>query len=312
MIVIMFSYLLVFITRFILWWGVFIVFTIIALIKIKFYLSPSYSIVIYYFVQEIRGVFFMFGFSVVFQLMLVVLKGGFAPLHNWLNSIIKGLKGLIFIWLITWQKLPYFLVLFQLILWSFVIIFIIGRIFSLLQSFFVKSFKGVLFILFTSRRNNLLVFSFFSPHHIIFVLPFYVYLLYTIVGVVNIRGIMFMGLESIFILISIPGSIPFNIKMLIIIFLSQTGRVFFIVFIIMLLLNILVRINVMFNFNYKFRVLNKHYVFIFFGLNFILYLCSGSEIITSQWYRGNAFGPLLGPVSAILHTCLSSRWSFRV
>jgi len=72
-----------------------------------------------------------------------------------------------------------------------------------------------------------------------------------------------IGLESNFVIIRIPGSLPFYMKMLLIGELSPNGGLFLFIFMSSLLLNSIITINNILNINYK-VMKNKGFMFLIF------------------------------------------------
>jgi hypothetical protein len=95
------SWVMILIIRYIVWWGCFIAVTIVGLIKLKFYNNPVYTMAVYFFVQEISGVFFVLRFSTSTQIIIIIFKGGFAPFHFWITSVVSIRKGQAFLWILT-------------------------------------------------------------------------------------------------------------------------------------------------------------------------------------------------------------------
>lgn len=257
------SWIIMLIIRYVLWWGCFIIITIIGLIKFKYYNNPAYTIILYFFVQEIGGVVFILSYSTIRQMIIIILKGGFSPFHFWLVPVISIRKGQAFLWILTWQKMPYVFIIINFLSWSLIIIILLRIVFPLVQGIFVRRFKIVLFYLISSSGRRALIYGYYSPLSIILTIPLYMHLMYRIMGMVGTFGNIYLGLESVFVLIRIPGRLPFYFKIGIMGCLVEGGGLMLLVVLVIFVLNITITINVIVNFNYKFSPANKHFIFLF-------------------------------------------------
>ena len=118
--------------------------TLIYMLLCKYYLRYS-RIINYFIIQEVVGLLFLFfSFSVV-QLFLLFLKVGVAPFHFWLFSVLWGVYDYSFLWFLTFQKLPFIMVFFNLSVSSVIFSLLLGLFLCYLQIFLVKSFiiKGL-------------------------------------------------------------------------------------------------------------------------------------------------------------------------
>lgn len=143
------------------------------------------------------------------------------------------------------------------------LVILLGISVPLIQGVFVRRFKIVLFYLLSSSGGRPLVYGYYSPILILLIIPFYIHLICRIMGVVSNYGGMYLGLESVFVIISIPGSLPFFFKIGMMRCLVRGGGFFLVVILALFVLNITITINVMVNFNYKFSPGNKHFIFLF-------------------------------------------------
>jgi len=225
----LFSYVILFIRNYVFWWGLFILYTIVALIKLKLYSSPSYVLALYFFIQEAIGVLFIIRISFKIQFLAILLKGGFSPFHGWLGMVFNQGNGSAVIWLLTWQKLPYYFSISLFLTWYTILFILLLRILPLIQCILNMSSKVILFLVLTSSSNVFIILFYFFFNFCLLITPFYLYILYSIFGIYG-RKMIRIGLESNFVIIRIPGSLPFYMKMLLIGELSPNGGLFFIYF----------------------------------------------------------------------------------
>jgi len=124
------------------------------------------------------------------------------------------------------------------------------------------SSKVILFLVLTSSSNVFIMLFYFFFNFCLLITPFYLYILYNVFGIYG-RKMIRIGLESNFVIIRIPGSLPFYIKMLLIGELSPNGGLFLFIFMSSLLLNSIITINNILNINYK-VMKNKGFMFLIF------------------------------------------------
>lgn len=122
-----------------------------------------------------------------------------------------------------------------------------------------------------SRGNNLLVYSYFNFSHFLIILPIYLFIINNMVGMVRLHGNIYIGVEVIYILMGMPGSIPFIIKLIILTGFIERG-LFFFLFIITMVFNLTVSLNILLNINRKFRMINKRFIFIIISLCLVVFL----------------------------------------
>lgn len=90
----------------------FVVFRMLGVIKIKQARTPNLGIAVYVVIQEVCGALFIYGFSEEMQLLLLLMKGGFAPFYFWVPMVVNNSYGSGgYSWMVSWQKYPYFLIL---------------------------------------------------------------------------------------------------------------------------------------------------------------------------------------------------------
>lgn len=267
---IIFSYTILLVNNFVVWWALLIMCTMLGIMKLKVHGSSVYSMAYYYFIQEIVGILFILGLHYTYQYVLLLVKGGFSPFHYWIFFIVKFMKGSSFLWILTWQKLPYYLLLIRHINQKILLVVLIGGVIPLFQSLFVYSIKVLYFLLLTSRGNRVLVLGGVYTVSIYLLVLFYLMMAYAIPGLVVERGIYFNGAELIFVLFGFPGSLPFFIKLGLQGAFIGRGLVF-LFFMVGMLLNQVVVLNLLIGYYTPSSPRNKYFFYLLFS--YIILIC---------------------------------------
>lgn len=110
------SFISLFIINIVFWWGITVVFTVLGVFKLKAGGSSKRSMLSYFIFEEFLGLIFLLSFNSLLLTALVIFKGGFAPFHFWLGKVLLSSGGTSFGWILTVQKLPYYVMVLQL--WS--------------------------------------------------------------------------------------------------------------------------------------------------------------------------------------------------
>src|SRR3954466_7445450 len=107
----------------------------------------SYSVLVNYFIiQEVVGLLFLFFNFLLAQLVILFIKVGVAPLHFWLFRVLLGVYDLNFLWFLTFQKLPFVFVIYQLGVSLLFFLLFFGLLFCYFQIFLLKRFKFLVII----------------------------------------------------------------------------------------------------------------------------------------------------------------------
>lgn len=270
--ILIYGYIILFIRSLYIIYSLFILYTIVCLIIIKIYRTPIYSIVLYTFIQELRRTLFIYRLSYKIQIILLLLKGGFSPFHGWISYIAKFTKGKAYLWLLRWQKLPIYILMVIIIKWQLIGFILISSILPLIQSIFLSQIKIVLFIVLTSRGNNLLIFGYYSPNYILVMLLFYISSIYYLPGLVTSNGNFFIGGEVYLLLFGFPGSLPFYIKLNIISFMTPDGSLIIAIFILGSLLNLVLILNFIPYYYFYLPPINKQFIYLAVVYIFLLFI----------------------------------------
>lgn len=194
-------------------WG-----TMLFLLIMILYNNSFLLIFQYFLLQEFRGFHYLLRFSLGFQFLILMLKGGFSPFFYW--SLIFGVKliKLRFSWFISFQKL------FILILLSFILnrLFIFFLIFSIFLVFLIYWLNyNYKFLLILSRVESigwLLIIFFNNLLSLIFII------LYLII--IYFFSISLNNLDFLLSLTSFPFRVPFLLKFFSILTLSHRVGLF--------------------------------------------------------------------------------------
>ena len=152
MFVIFLGLLGVLVNNVIVWWRIFLLMTLLFVGLNKGLISYR-SLFNYFVLQESLGlIFLMLRFGYI-QLLLLLLKIGVAPLHFWIFRVINSVYGFNLIWFLTFQKLPFLLILLQLLFGHVLLLFLLGLVVCILQILLTKSYKNLLALSSTESFN---------------------------------------------------------------------------------------------------------------------------------------------------------------
>nr|QRZ60660.1 NADH dehydrogenase subunit 2 [Spirocerca lupi] len=251
---------------YIIWWSVFVVCTFVFVFFLKEGVFFG-SLVNYYLIQEICGYYFLVFNNWKLQFLLLMLKSGSAPFHFWLFSVLSDIKKWFLVWFLTFQKLPYFVVLVSFCSDFFFLFLFLGMIFCYFQFFLLRSFLDMVVIVSTESFNWLLFLGIFSLGEVFFFVFFYYFVMFFIISYVCGKDFTFFGWELVFIFFNVPLSVTFFLKIMV---LFGTGVYFGFFYLFLLLLMVMMSLGVGFWFfyismtGYNFGV--KYYDYFFFLL----------------------------------------------
>lgn len=207
--VIFLSYFLLFVVNFIIWWGFFIILTIIGLMKLKLYNSSMMGMIYYFVVQELLGLFFVLCLRESLIFLSLLIKGGFSPFHFWIMKLSIFSKNAL-VWFLTLQKTAYYLILPFFISWFYLIFLFFMSLIPLFQAFFVLKNNLLLFLILTSRGNYILLLGYWEYIICLIIFPLYLLFMYYVISRINP---IVNNYELYFILMSFPGGLPFFVKL---------------------------------------------------------------------------------------------------
>nr|QEO33942.1 NADH dehydrogenase subunit 2 [Teladorsagia circumcincta] len=210
MLVIMMSLLCVMVNNVIVWWSVFLLMTLIFVILNKSIIN--YSTIFNYFVlQESLGLIFLLLAYNYVQLMIVFLKIGVAPLHFWIFSVTNGVFGFNLMWFLTFQKLPFLLVMLQMMMIKIIALLLVGLLVCLMQMLLIKSYKNLLILSSTESFNWLILGFVFSFLNVMMIFFYYFLMMLILIPKFNFN-LQFLSWETTLVFLNLPFSVNFFVK----------------------------------------------------------------------------------------------------
>lgn len=243
----------------------------------------SYSSLINYFIiQERLGlIFLLINFGII-QFFIILIKIGVAPLHFWVFSVTNNIFSYNLIWFLTFQKLPFLLILLQIFwLGSFFLLFA-GLFFCYLQIFSIKNYKNLLVLSSTESFNWIIIGLFISVFNTLYLFLYYIILIIILINKFRKINYQFLNWETILVFLNIPFRVTFFVKIFSLseIFKFNSFFVLFILFIIFLSVLAfsywLVNISVKYNANNQ--VNNKFIYFLIYPLIVLRIIYFSSKI----------------------------------
>nr|YP_003433937.1 NADH dehydrogenase subunit 2 [Syngamus trachea]ACX85185.1 NADH dehydrogenase subunit 2 [Syngamus trachea] len=206
------SLLVILVDNILVWWGVFLLMTLVFVMLNKG--MKSYSSVLNYFIlQESAGLLFLVFSSGCFQLLILMLKIGVAPFHFWIFSVANGVFGFNLMWFLTFQKLPLLLVLLQLLMGSLFFLLFLGLFMCILQMFMLKSYKNLLIVSSTESTNWVIMGLLVSFFNIMFVFFYYVVIMLLVIPKFEFFNLSnFLSWETVLVFMNLPFSVSFFVK----------------------------------------------------------------------------------------------------
>nr|YP_003434086.1 NADH dehydrogenase subunit 2 [Teladorsagia circumcincta]ACX85209.1 NADH dehydrogenase subunit 2 [Teladorsagia circumcincta] len=210
MLVIMMSLLCVMVNNVIVWWSVFLLMTLIFCNLNKSIIN--YSTIFNYFVlQESLGLIFLLLAYNYVQLMIVFLKIGVAPLHFWIFSVTNGVFGFNLMWFLTFQKLPFLLVMLQMMMIKIIVLLLAGLLVCLMQMLLIKSYKNLLILSSTESFNWLILGFVFSFLNVMMIFFYYFLMMLILIPKFNFN-LQFLSWETTLVFLNLPFSVNFFVK----------------------------------------------------------------------------------------------------
>lgn len=163
--------------------------------------------------QESLGLLFLIlSFNYV-QLLILIIKIGVAPLHFWLFSVTNSIFGFNLMWFLTFQKLPFLLIILQLMHYKVLILFLLGLLVCLLQILLIKIYKNLLILSSTESFNWIVLGYLVSFFNVILIFVYYfVLILFLIPKFEYINFYGGLGWETILVFLNIPFRVSFFVK----------------------------------------------------------------------------------------------------
>nr|BAV81409.1 NADH dehydrogenase subunit 2 [Dracunculus medinensis] len=206
----------------IIWWSIFALMVIYFVFLCKF--DGSYvGLVNYFVIQEGLSLCFLFFYGLV-QYIFLMLKCGISPLHFWLFSVCLDLKGVLFVWFLIFQKMPFVPVLLYLGSYVFLLFFLLfGIFFCHFQYYFLSSLNSILLVSSTESFNWVVLFVICSYYGFFLLIFFYLFFFWFLVS----DFLVGYGWELVFVFMNFPLGLVFMVKYFVLSFFSGFFLVFF-------------------------------------------------------------------------------------
>lgn len=197
--------------NFIIWWRIFLLITLVFVFLNKG--TKSYSRIINYFIiQESLGLLFLILNINFLQFFIVMMKIGVAPLHFWIFRVTNSVFGYNLMWFLTFQKLPFLLILIQIFyLGSFFILFL-GLLVCYFQIFVIKNYKNIIIISSTESFNWVVIGLFVSLFNVLYLFIYYILLIVLIINKFSKSRYNFLNWELVLVFLNIPFTVTFFVK----------------------------------------------------------------------------------------------------
>lgn len=212
LLVFFFSLLVLVVNNVVLWWSVFLSMTLVFVMLNK--VTKSYSSLFNYFIiQERLGLLFLIFSFGWFQLLIVMFKVGIAPFHFWIFSVTNRVLGFNLMWFLTFQKLPFLVVLLQMVVNGVVYLLVLGLLMCFFQMLLMKGYKNLLVLSSTESFNWIILGVLVSILNVFVIFIYYFVLMVFIIpkfeGFINMD---FVGWETALVFMNLPFSVNFFVK----------------------------------------------------------------------------------------------------
>lgn len=195
----------------IIWWRVFLIITVAFIFLNKGVKSYS-SLINYFIIQERLGlIFLLINFGII-QFFIVLIKIGVAPLHFWVFRVTNNIFRYNLIWFLTFQKLPFLIILLQIFwLGSFMLLFL-GLIICYFQIYSIKNYKNLLVLSSTESFNWIIIGLFLSVFNTLYLFLYYIFLIIILIRKFRKSRVNFLNWETILVFLNIPFRVTFFVK----------------------------------------------------------------------------------------------------
>nr|YP_010981604.1 NADH dehydrogenase subunit 2 [Kalicephalus indicus]UAV84954.1 NADH dehydrogenase subunit 2 [Kalicephalus indicus] len=260
------SLLSILVNNVLVWWSIFLLMTLLFVMLNKG--LNSYSSLFNYFVmQESLGLLFLIMSYNYVQLLILMMKIGVAPLHFWLFSVTNSIFGFNLMWFLTFQKLPFLLIMLQLMHHKVLMLFLLGLLVCLLQMLLMKMYKNLLILSSTESFNWVVLGYLVSFFNVLLIFVYYfVLMLFLIPKFEYLNFYGGLGWETMLVFLNMPFSVSFFVK---IFSLSEILKVYSFNILILLFLMFLSVLSISFwmvNLSGKIMELFKYNKFIFMSI----------------------------------------------
>lgn len=201
----------------------------------------SYGSLFNYFVlQESLGLIFLLVSFGYIQLLLLILKIGVAPLHFWIFSVINGIRGYNLMWFLTFQKLPFLVILLQLLVINMLYLLLVGLLVCLLQMVMVKSYKNLMVLSSTESFNWIVLGFILSFVGVLLLFVYYFFMIIYLIpkfGGVNVEENL--GWETVLVFMNLPFRVNFFVKIFALAELLKFYRIMVLLILLVMFLSVL-------------------------------------------------------------------------
>jgi len=265
----------------VIWWSVFLIITVVFIFLNKSIKSYR-TLVNYFIIQESLGLIFLIINFGLIQFFIVLIKIGVAPLHFWIFRITNNILGLNLMWFLTFQKLPFLIILLQIFyLRSFILLFL-GLIICYFQMLIIKDYKNLLVISSTESFNWILVgllISFLNP---LCLFLYYIFLMFLLINKFRNLSYNRVSWETVLVFLNIPFSVTFFVKIFSLGEILKLNNMFFVVLLFLIFISALSfsywLINISVKLNYTYQINNKMRFFLLYPLIIISIIYFSSKI----------------------------------
>lgn len=193
------------------WWRIFLIITIVFIYLNKI-TNRIISLLNYFIIQESLGlIFLLFNYSFI-QFFVIIIKIGVAPLHFWVFRVTNGILGYGLVWFLTFQKLPFLLIILE-VFWFFgFFLLIFGILFCYFQIIFYKGYKNIIILSSTESFSWIILGLLLSFFNSFFLFIYYILLILYLIGKFNKLNLSWVSWETILVFINLPFGVTFFVK----------------------------------------------------------------------------------------------------
>lgn len=222
----------------VIWWSVFLIITIIFIMLNKS-VKSIVTIINYFVIQESLGLLFLMLATGYYQFFIILIKVGVSPFHFWLFSVTNNIVGFNLMWFLTFQKLPFLVILLQLFWFNTILILIFGLLVCYLQMFLLKNYKNLIVVSSTESFTWIILGLFFSFINSFYLFFYYILLIILLIVKVSKQNLNFFNWETVLVFLNLPYSVSFFVKIFTLSELLNLESIFVLFLLILMFLSVL-------------------------------------------------------------------------
>ena len=222
----------------VIWWSVFLIITIIFIMLNKSVKSVV-SIINYFVIQEGLGLLFLILASGYYQFFIILIKVGVSPFHFWLFSVTNNILGFNLLWFLTFQKLPFLVVILQIFWFNVIVFLVFGLLLCYLQIFLLKNYKNLIVVSSTESFSWIILGVFFSFINCFFLFFYYMLLIMLLIVKMSKQNLNFFNWETVLVFLNLPYRVSFFVKIFTLSELLNLESVFVLLLLILMFLSVL-------------------------------------------------------------------------